>query len=88
MTEELTAQEHIFRGSTSPRFVQDALDGAALRELREALPEDGGWLVEDDGEDGVLVYAGPRYSHDYEGRGATIAEAADKVTAKLREALG
>jgi hypothetical protein len=76
---------------------QDRLDGAALRRLREALPDDadgfgaGAWRRPED-EPGYPGW-GFRVDSDWwmedglhslRGRGATIAEAADKC----REALG
>ena len=67
---------------------QDALDGAALRRLREALPEGWRWTAfEEAGELHVLAVQPkdpPPTVDIHEGIGDTIAEAADKC----REELG
>lgn len=71
---------------------QDALDGAALRRLREALPESwasGGYVLIEEGNGDVLVAVGHYMPYEPDERDPvvradTIAEAADKC----REELG
>ncbi len=60
-------------------FYQDTLDGAALRRLREALPEGGSAILELRSDE-QYVWAGDGVDHV----AATIAEAADQC----REAKG
>ena len=78
-----------------PESKQDLLDGAALRRLRAELPKEWSYqvtfdLLEFDDNTDFIVYAQHEDDEDPRASGyaTTIAEAADKCTAKLKEIFG